>query len=289
MIYYVADVHLSDIQPPNRITPIMPAALEKLEYIFKRARASQGNVVFGGDLFEDACPSYSFFNKVVMLFEQYKDVPKYTILGNHDILYTNTEGNNTGIHALINSGQLTRISPQGTSIEDIVFVGMDYTKELVREKQCEKKPGVLTVLVNHLPLVEKAVPFPHILVQDFNTNADMVLCSHVHYPFYITKGTQLFINTGCICRRSRPATQINANVPSLLEFSQVKRPEIVQIPCETVEFREKQEGIQVFSAAVDSAKIEMQDIEAHIRAYKTTPDVIEACLDLLHKVPEQEV
>ena len=280
MIYYAADVHLTNRQPTNRITDIVDAGLRKFEFLLSEAKRTHSSVILGGDLFNGACPSYDLLTAVISIIRKYPGVDIYTIYGNHDIIQTNVFGDNAAIHALTKAGCIKHLSSEPTKIDDIYFFGMDYTKEMLKEfyipqEYADKK----TALVTHLPLFPRKQVFDTIDLKDFHTNVNYVLCSHIHEQFYEICNGVHFINPGPVCRLKRTEKDV---VPSYYLYHDLSW-HLETIPHANAEFRAKDTCPDDIEDLENYAKIETQDIDTILKEQCKDQKVFDKCQELIKK------
>lgn len=258
MFIYAADIHLTDKQPINRVTPVQGVCIGKFKQMLSYARQHNCSLVLGGDLFENPCPSYSVYSAVVNAINAY-DVPVYCILGNHDIVYGDLLSENNAIRALINSGHIMELTENPNYfIHPFGVCGISYKKELYDNYTCSADGNIL---VTHQFLATRKLPYAHVLVQDFKTNASIVLCSHLHTPFAITEKNVHYLNPGCICRLNRNEQDI---IPSCYLIKDDGNWERLTIDPVLVEFNKEEAKKVEFVRSVDDAKVEQIDIYSYI-------------------------
>lgn len=287
MVVYCADIHLTDKQPINRVTPIQPNAIVKLEKIFSIAKNHGKVLIMGGDLFESPCPSYSLFSQVVGVFLRNKDVKVYGVLGNHDIVYGDTESTNNAIQTLVKMGLYTRLSTKPIDISGARVYGIDYRKGLYTAADAVKECGIETtgaVLVTHQFMSPKTLPFNHISLEDFNNSSffGTVLCSHLHDQFIQTVDKTLYVNSGCVCRLNRNESVMD---PSVVLFTGdcFSNPKVVSLESGPVEFLENTVKKETFMRSIDEAKVEITDIETYLERAGESHDVIQEAKRLIKK------
>lgn len=287
---YVTDLHLSDRQPINRVTPVVESGLYKLEWVLKKAYETQSILLIGGDFFHSPCPSMDLLNKIISLFIKYP-VTAYMVLGNHDT-YGNTEQlDDTAIQILFNTGLIKQLTNrQPLELGNFVFMAIPYYKRTDEEKEFNKINGYpfnfgafaraykskKKVLIAHMPFVTKPAMYEHILLSDIKTDANLVLCGHIHQPFRVKIGSTVFYNPGCFIRRAK--NEKDQEVKYLF-FSDTEFKEGV-VPVPVPEFN----SVDVEEAAaitVLEEKIEIPDLEAKILASDQPQDVKDRCLLLL--------
>lgn len=212
MIVYFADSQFSEHLPANRLDYNEDTALYKLDWILKRAQELGATIVCGGDFFEFARPSYSFLNKIMAVLLKYK-VPMYSVLGNHDIVQMQAESENAAMFALFKSGLVKQLSKEPFIDEEskLYVTASDFTKDVPSEFYFSKDvpAGFKKVLVIHNSLIDVAPKnskgedlFNCVTLENFKTDANLVLCGHIHKHWKERIRNTTFISPGPICRLS---------------------------------------------------------------------------------------
>ena len=276
MIVYAADIHLTDKQPVNRITSVLPQGIDKFKSILQVASDQKAAVILGGDLFESPCPSYALYNQVVTALRHY-GVQVYAVFGNHDLLYGDLATENNALRALCNSKYVTELSIWPVEIDGYAVYGISYKKELYTEFVVEDPKAII---VTHQFLTPKPLPYGHVLIQDFNPGkAKFVFCAHLHTPFTeVNKNGTIFVNPGCVCRINRNEADV---IPSYVSLSNgsVKRISLGDYP---VSFSEREVKKADFIHSISDAKVESQDVYRYIEN-SSEPKEVKACAVTLIK------
>ena len=282
MFFYLADLHISDINPINRQDSVKDASLYKLEYVLLEAQRQSAKVVLGGDIFETPKPSYSLLNSVMGLLKKY-NVPVFSIIGNHDVVGSNITDESSAIFTLFKSGLVKRTNE--FSEEDVVLKGLDYTKEIPTEYYFDKQEKRKKILIVHTALLPVKALFPHILLEDFKTNANLVLCSHIHQFWCKKVGNTLFLSSGCMTR-----LKINekGNEPLYFVIDTKNKPmvQIKKIPLPyKADFVEKsaEDVVSVFGGSLVEEKIESPNIEKAILSSTYTQEVKDFCIEKINE------
>ena len=279
MFYYLADLHIADTKPINRQDSVRDASLYKLDYVLKRAQEQSASIVLGGDIFETPKPSYSLLNAVMGLLKKYS-VPVFSIIGNHDVVGSNLIDETSAIFTLFKSGLIKRVSE--FKEKGIALHGLDYTKEVPTEYYFDKKyDNDKKILVVHAPVVPIKAVFPHVVLEDFKTNANLVLCSHIHQFWCKKVNNTLFLSPGCMTR-----LKINEKNNEPLYFSiDINSKPMVQvnkIPLPyKAEFVEKsaEDVVSIFGGSLLDKKIESPNIEQAILSSTYTQKVKDFCIE----------
>ena len=282
MFIYATDIHLTDKQPINRLTPVLPNGITKFQNILSAAKRENAPVILGGDLFESPHPSYALYNMVINALEKY-NVNVYAIFGNHDIMYGDFMAEDNALRALCNSGYIKELTSDPTMISGYTVYGISYRKELYNNLSMLNLCGDTrsTIVVTHQFITPKPLPYGHVLVSDFKAEIGLVLCGHLHTPFDCeNKSGTRFINSGCICRLNRNEAAIE---PTALRVVTPVRIEPLSLNAEPVEFSQVENKKTDFVKSIDEAKIEVQDIELYIEEQTAEPEVKTLAKELIKK------
>ena len=130
--YFIGDLHLSDISPRSRIDDYPYTILEKLDFIFDKAKQEDIKAIFFlGDIFHKPSGlSTRYINKVIESFQK-APCECYTIIGNHDIPYNRVEDvDNTSLGILFKAGVLKHLRDPYLIAKDIAIFGYDYNTDI---------------------------------------------------------------------------------------------------------------------------------------------------------------
>lgn len=199
---FVTDVHATALTPAGRSDNFREAIMLKLEecgQIWKDYDVQE--VWWGGDLYDGPEVSKSVMNDVTTRILDWKK-PVVGVIGSHD--YTGYQiktlkRSALGLIVLPNIIELVGKVPSSEqdaikvytfpdSAKSLVLTGVshshdlidnpkkfvpDYLQEFDREK-------TFIVQIIHADLVEKPVPWPHMLLENLHTPAHLVLSGHIH-------------------------------------------------------------------------------------------------------------
>jgi DNA repair protein SbcD/Mre11 len=226
-IGFLTDTHIMGTTPSGRSDDFYSAIMEKLEEcgdIWSEHKVDF--VIHGGDLFNTHDPSRGVYTDVAKMLRSWnKDV--YLLVGSHDYYgYQMKSLRRSGIGSLRASGVIEIFGGGGVDdgISDrlefrnvrgtrgrIILHGNRHTywfADAVEELNVAKAPpggktDAFLVQVVHGDLVDKSVPWPHILINDVTTDADLVLSGHYHPGWkepIATKSGAVFYNPGSVAR-----------------------------------------------------------------------------------------
>lgn len=280
MFIYISDIHLSDKQPISRIDSVFDAGMYKLEYVLKRAKELNTCVVCGGDFFHEPRVSYRVLNSVMDLLNKYK-VDVYTVFGNHDLIGVNYNDDSAAIFTLIKSG-LIKLLNKPTEIDGQLIEVAPYTKDIPQSYFFKTKTNLNKILVIHSALVPVKARFDHILLKDFKTDANLVLCGHIHQYWDKQVNNIRFISPACLIRRSISEKEIE---PSMILVGDTITTEKISLNyksewCATT----SEEVTRALTTAISDSKVEASHIEDYINSSSYETKVKEFCIDKIDKV-----
>ena len=216
-ILYTADLHIRDTIPACRIDNYVEAQFEKLEELIRVAQIEKPDYwLNGGDLFDVHNPSYDLVYRFTKVLKSAKwnGLPgMLSIAGSHDMLaYNKSLLHKTAFGNLIVNDNMEFVDGQtirgGDKKIPLLLKGISARKDLKYSDYTMDtevwKNSVPRVIMTHDPITTEAVIFDHMLVSDVAkaTNADVVLCSHIHVPFDVTVGKTRFVNPGPMFRQT---------------------------------------------------------------------------------------
>lgn len=279
MFIYISDLHLSDKQPISRVDSVFDAGMYKLEYVLKRAKELGVFVVCGGDFFHEPRVSYKVLNGVIDLLKKYK-VDVYTIFGNHDLIGVNELDESCALFTLIKSGLVKRLTTLTT--DKFCIETLDYTKEIPSRYEFKYSGDLKKILVVHNALVTEKARYDHILLKDFKTNANLVLCGHIHQFFATRANNSVFVSPSCLVRRSVSEKSQN---PTFFIIGDKVTTEVIPLNY-TAEFctTTSTEVTDALTTAIQDSKIESSNIEDYINSSAYDKKVKEYCLEKIMKV-----
>lgn len=134
--YFVGDLHLNDINPRSRIDDFSTTILNKLEYVFDKAKSNNVEAIFFlGDIFHKPSGlSTRYMNRVIETFQK-SPCKCYSIIGNHDIPFNKVnEVDNTSLGILFKSKALIHLDKPYDIVDNgdvkAVVVGYDYNTDI---------------------------------------------------------------------------------------------------------------------------------------------------------------
>lgn len=277
---YFADLHLMSRTPKYRVEGffIEDVVEPKLQQIVKICKDCD-YVLIGGDIFDRHDPSYPILKVAIKYFK--KLPPKKIIIGNHD-----TDGlsldelKHCAIGSMLESfGDDMEMVNGLINFDDIVYLrGICYRTEIVLDSYGDAYDTVggddYLIVMNHDPIVPKELnlPFLTIPATDIKTNADLVLCSHIHVPFNVKVGKTTFYNGGCIIRTNTTERML---VPKVLIIDTSKKILTEKyLDCNKEAFDMEQSSIyraltesnERFTEELNKSKVQSFDLEESINS-----------------------
>jgi len=225
---FFTDTHLRQTNPRWRIGDYAEDVLAKIEATMHMATEEGVNAVFfGGDFVDHWNVALSIVNRAVDIIQYESEAAGFAFimaLGQHDV-----QGHNIETVWSSAASMLLRACSMWPTIKrgEIHYNDPDSTLvELKREKK--------STVVVHAMIVPKPVPWPHILIEDIETDAQIVLSGDYHTGFPPTEhGGTWFANPGAL---ARIAISDRDRVPQIAIIDTEKLPEC---PIEYVEIPHK--------------------------------------------------
>jgi DNA repair exonuclease SbcCD nuclease subunit len=194
-ILYFTDVHLKEKNPISRCDNYLESMKAKLFEIGEMtAKLKPDLVICGGDLFDTPKQSIFLLNQTIECFDQFVNrcLPVQVVLGNHE--------------------WRGRWEDWAEKSAYKVLVGTNRVH--LYEHKFERKLMGFKIVSIHEQFVEKPVPWPHHLWEDYDGTADIFLVSdyHPHQGAKIAKtkkGPVLFVAPGALSRGSRSEDDMN--------------------------------------------------------------------------------
>ena len=279
MFIYISDLHLSDKQPISRVDNVFEAGMYKLEHVLRRAKELGTFVVCGGEFFHEPRVSYKVLNGVIDLLKKYK-VDVYTVFGNHDLIGVNELDESCALFTLIKSGLVKKLDRLETP--EFIIHSLGYTKEIPTSYYFSLDSTKKKILVVHNALTTEKARYDHILIKDFHTDANLVLCGHIHQFFAKKAGSTVFISPSCMVRRSVAEKDQEPCIVLVDDKVTVEKIPLNQKAefCITT----SEEVNTALSTAIMDSKVESSNIEEYINSSTYEKKVKDFCIDKINKV-----
>lgn len=298
----LSDSHLRVATPSCRIDRnFYDVQFQKLKQIEKLIRQLGVKFVYhGGDLFDSNDPSHRLVYDV-MAFLNYSEARWVVTPGNHDMFGANTQTlPRSGLGILWQAGVIDLVTkPADHFIGDTIIRQIPYSVAM-DESLYQFAPEFdkyHRIIVPHEMLVTHFVPYPHKLISDVKTNADVIICSHWHAQFNQRIGKTTFVNSGPLTRQTTFEAKIKPGV-ILLEIGQDKiTTSIIHLKVESASavidttkgVEDKNEGLaEQFLTTLKASALEGVDRQKLIRMVgfqnKFPQPVVDASLQRLTEV-----
>lgn len=225
-IFCLSDPHLRTTTPACRKDKdFYQTQFSKLRQIEQLIRQHQVDyVVCGGDWFDTFAPSHQLIHDTLAFLN--RSIAKWIVTpGNHDIYGATTKTlSRSGLGILWQAGLVETAAFKddlflaGSGTEDLVVrVRLLPHSKSVDEKDFffEKRENTLDILVPHMMLTTHWEPYPHTLITDVKTNAEVVVCSDWHAQFIQQVDKTWFVNSGPLTRQTTKEASLLPGVVSL--------------------------------------------------------------------------
>jgi len=285
-ILWFSDAHLRGTTPKSRIDDYLKALEDKFDEIGKIIYEENVDLVLnGGDLFDSPSPSNSVITTFVKKMKKW-GCPIYSIVGSHEKYGYNDATLYRTATGILEAAGITKLvtDPIIVGEEGVFICGNSHTYDLENDPKNYFMPKnencTFQIQMVHGMLVPKPFFDKYTLLQDIETESDLVLCAHYHPGFGPTEvnGT-IFVNVGSLGRTERtqrlyPPSVIIINTKSRnLSIINLKsaQPNV---------FHEKTEIVENFTDNVESFIELLKNRIGSLEMYSVK--------DLIIKVGEQE-
>lgn len=190
---YLTDIHIRGTSPINRTDVYTFSILNKLREIGTVIKQKRIDFILcGGDLFDLPSVSNKLLCSVADIFKSYK-VPILVIPGNHDIVGQNIDTlEHTSLGILASTGVIHLLSRNNSpkvlrkTNDKVSITGQEFTPDLdsLITKDTDylitRDETALNILVSHSMVVDKPFIGNFTLIDELNSNADLLLTGHYH-------------------------------------------------------------------------------------------------------------
>jgi len=294
----VGDLHLRLKTPQGRRDDFAQTQFSKLEQILQIAEGyGVGAILQTGDFFDSPNPANYLMSRTISQLRATRireAIPKFSILGQHDMYLGSTDHNRTALYVLACARGVTLLDEQKRYLDDDVAVyGASFGSpipSIIRRRG----DATFNVLVAHMsigfPLFEgHVIEEPDGLLERL-TGFDLILVGDYHYRFasHDRETDRYIINAGAVVRLSRSKAD-RAHQPSVTLFDTEEREmEVIPLDYEPAEDifdmvnlsqqDEQKEVLQKFVASLKGAKVGVSFEHNLQKAFKAnkTPTAIKA-------------
>jgi len=298
---YLQDGHIIGRNSVHYISNYFEDCMLMLDEILEIGKKHKIEAILdGGDFFDASEPSYRILDKVADRFEKAK-IPMYSLFGNHCTRYHSVEhGRYTGLAHLIKRSKYFNYLDT-LDYKDCSIRGVEYShdiEEIIKEDGIKYSnwndigsKNIWKIAIVHALICPKKFPYAsHVICDDIQTNADLVLCAHYHAPWEKMVGNTRFLDIGCLGRTSITEHKVE---PSIVLLDTEKRSvEVIKLksakPGKEVfdmtkvdEKKQFDEGINIFIKSIESANFQATNIEDNIKFIGKEKKVEKKVIDLI--------
>jgi len=231
----LSDIHLVSEKPIGRLdSDILDVGIGKLRFVLEYARSISAPILQAGDL-TSTPRSWHILARLIELFEEYKEVPFYTIFGQHNMYMRSEDYKSTLLGVLIESGYMKLLDsiPKTEGIGNINLYGCSFGNEV--PEVMEHVPG-LNILVIHAPILQDKLwdgQRDYHSAETFlrkHRKYGAILCGDIHRKYEVWDGKRVILNIGSMMRNE--ATTYNlGHKPCFCVFdTDTRKTEWVEIP-----------------------------------------------------------
>jgi len=155
-VMFIGDIHLCHAAPSSRRDDYASVMLGKIDNLRKIAKKMQVDIaITSGDLFHTKTQPAMYVVECIHRFKKWQDdnIPFYTVVGNHDIMYANTNTlDKVPLGLLFSSGTMKRLGTITVRLENktVFFRACDYAmKPHIPDKVSEQGQGWVKFLCGH--------------------------------------------------------------------------------------------------------------------------------------------
>ena len=191
----VGDLHISNKTPSSRLDEdYLETCRGKLQQVVTLSQNVDATLLTG-DLFNSPNPPYTVLIMFLTDFLSQFTSPVFTILGNHDVFSRSLKTlTRTAAYLLREVGQLRIISPLTENpiqlSDSCIYVGKE-TKDHYHGTKIEMIHELLTERLEFIGTIP---------VEEYHTEADIVISGHYHPGFEKWVGPVFFLNPGSLLR-----------------------------------------------------------------------------------------
>lgn len=193
---FMTDGHIRGTTPVDRIDNFYKSIQAKhieIGEIFEREQVDA--ILHGGDIYDSADVGTGIITDSMEIFKQYSKHPIITVIGSHDYTGYQVKTLRRAGLGVLQSAEVFQVCGSGEKGEDIILdlpffnrpvrvVGTSHSFDLSEhpERLFEKKKDENEILIQltHGDLMEKDAPWNNILIENINTEADIVFGAHYH-------------------------------------------------------------------------------------------------------------
>lgn len=234
---YIGDGQCKGKNPINRRGDYFADWLLKFEEVLELGKKYKVDAILdGGDLLDSPIVSYNVCDAIVDKVEK-SGLNFRCLFGNHAQKYYSNElsSETTLAHILKRSKNFKYLDTITDDFKTYYIVGIDYNysaEEQIRQDgiRWEEKSyrSLWKIAIVHAFICPKPFPYSaHIICDDIETNADLILCAHYHKPWQKKVKNTQYVDIGCFGRTSISEYEVE---PSCILLDTEKRSyEIIKL------------------------------------------------------------
>lgn len=281
---YFTDSHIRGTTPSSRKDDYRKALFDKFRQMGEIITKHKPQYVLcGGDLLHQPEVSYSVLNEFLDILKNFwyyrgplgepKNPFFYSVVGSHDKIGYNPDSIFRGAFGTLVGTDKLRVLEDGgrrsifldeteNLCTQVSGVSHEFGNDIDPDRYfIPKGTGVFKMIqICHGPVVKDPQRFPHICTKDIKTEADVVLCGHIHDGFPTHKiGNTIFANPGSLGRIEN--TDANRNrIPTvlLIEISKDKST-ITEIPLNC------RKGDEIFIDKEQDSGVDITEFLTHLK------------------------
>lgn len=232
-IVIVGDVHNMGNNPNCRKDNFPETLNKKIEEVVDYCNNEIVDaVIFTGDLSH----SPDTANQIIKRFGQNLlklKCPVYTVIGNHDIYGGNINSTERSKIGILDAFDIIKIIPNNEKIyieKDNIrlqLTGQSFRTDIdIAQNKLDfytvkKENADYAIHIVHGFLIDTSLPFSHTSVNEIkNTEADITVSGHLHYPFEKVIDGKTFINPGALGRITASKTELRQPKILKIEFNE---------------------------------------------------------------------
>jgi DNA repair exonuclease SbcCD nuclease subunit len=229
VLLYLTDTQFQGATPSGRTDSFMETCLRKIQEVAEIVEAENVRaIIHGGDFFNSPSPSFGVVSAIIDAC-QAAGCQWYVNPGNHDLFAYNLASIRYSALGLLRTIHDFNILIPKDGNKGLIFLdkmpdggrvmlghapflyGLENPADAFSFRRDEFK-GLLeerdmVLMTTHGTLTTKAIPAPHVLLKDLETDAEITFGAHWHEPWGVLEESErMFVHPGSFLRMSRTET-----------------------------------------------------------------------------------